>query len=278
MKKLLIIISIAVCVITGRAEDIVRPVLSSWMLTTGPAHRADTYLSPLHYRGWNIGVGYERFQATGFAPDRWVRALDIDVNVDRRLNPVRNSELWGAGLSGRWALMRRYSIRPDVDLGIGGATSLDVGALYMSRNGNNPVAANASWTIDLSAYAVWRFNIGRLPVVALYRATLPVVGAFFSPDYGQLYYEIYLGDSGGVVRPAYWGSYFSLDQRLTVDLRLGSTSLRLGYGVNIRSTKADDIISRRINHVAVIGVAGEWMSLSPGNKLDPEVRVISAIY
>lgn len=278
MKRFGLFLVLFYVILTARGEDVERPVLSSWMLEVGSAHRADTYLSPLHYTGWSAGVGYERFQATGFSPEKWVRALNVGVEIDRSLSPGMNSALWGAGISGRWALMRRFKVRPDVDFGIGGATSLDAGALYMSRNGNNPVAAKAAWTADIAGYAVWRFKLAGVPAVALYRADLPVAGAFFAPDYGQLYYEIYLGDSHGIVSPAVWGKYFALDQRLSVDLRFGATALRLGYGLDIRSTKANDIVSRRINHVAVIGLSGEWLSLSPTRKPGPDTRIVSAIY
>lgn len=258
--------------------DVLRPVTSAWTIAAGSAHRCDTYLTPLHYTGWNVAVGYERFQATGFAPDTWVRALDSNVSVDRTLNPVRNSQLWGANIKGRWAAMHRWNITSALTLGIGPSTTLNAGALYMSRNGNNPVAANVSWTVDASAYAVYRLTIGRLPVVAMYRATLPVTGAFFTPDYGQLYYELYLGDSKGVVSAAWWGNYFALDQRITADLRLGATALRLGYGVDIMSTDVHHTVTRRITHCAILGVSGEWISLSPTHKIDETARIISAIY
>lgn len=285
LKRLIFAFIATTAVFAGRGASydsdsvtVVRPVTSAFMLEGGSAHRADTYLSPIRYSGWRAAFGYERFQAMRFDPQRWVMALNIDVNIDATQNRARNSTMWGGEIAGCWAMMRRFSLRPDFTVGVGGATTLRVGALYLSRNGNNPVAAAASWTLDASAYATYRFKLGRVPVVAMYRATLPVVGAFFAPEYGQLYYEIYMGDSAGVVSCAHWGSYFALDQRLSIDLRFGSTSLRLGYGFDVRSTKVNDIVTRCVTHTAVVGVAGEWMSLAPSHRIDTETRIISAIY
>lgn len=262
----------------GDTAMVIRPVTSAFMVKAGSAHRADTYLSPIRYAGWQAAFGYERFQAMKFDPACWVMALNIDVSIDGTQNRVRNATMWGAELSGRWSMMRRFDLTPDLTVGVGGATTLRLGALYLQRNGNNPVAANCSWTVDASVYATYKFSVGRLPVVAMYRADLPLVGAFFAPEYGQLYYEIYMGDRHGIVHAAYPGRYFALDQRLSVDLRLGATSLRLGYGVDVRSTKVNDLVTRCVTHTAILGVVGEWMSLAPSRRIDPTARIISAIY
>ena len=260
------------------STTILRPVTSTFMLKAGSSHRADTYLTPLKYDGWNAGFEYERFQAPRFSPDRWVMALNIGVDVDRTMNMVRNATMWGASLEGRWALWRRWNPVPRLTVGAGGSTTLNVGALYQARNGNNPVAAQASWTVDLSAMASWRFKIGKIQAVALYRASLPFIGAFFAPDYGQLYYEMYLGDTSGLVSAACWGRYFRFDQRLTVDLRLGGTTLRLGYSFEGGSTKVHSIVTQRVDHLAVIGVGGEWISLGSKKVTASDVRLIQTLY
>lgn len=261
MRKIYLVILAVLCCIPGKAagrDDMPNTVSNSFMLNVGAARRADTYLTPLHYRGWASQLAYEHINAAVRHPFLWV--LNADVEIDRTLNNVRNSAMLGAQFQARWAMMNRWRIARPFEVGVGGATTLDAGALYLSRNGNNPVAANASWTLDLSAYATARFCFGRVKAVAFYRATLPVVGAMFTPDYGQLYYEIYLGDRHSIFGPAFWGRYFRLDQRLTVDLKVGPKWLRVGYGVDIMSSKVNDIVSRRINHVFVLGLTTDWIS------------------
>ena len=77
---------------------------------------------------------------------------------------------------------------------------------------------------------------------------------------------------------AWWGNYFALDHRLTADLHFGNTSLRIGYSGQLLSTKASDITSRMLRHCAVIGVSGEWLSVSPSKKIPSKARMIHALY
>lgn len=108
---------------------------------------------------------------------------------------------------------------------------------------------------------------------------MPVTGIFFSPQYGELYYEIYLGNHKGLVRGAWPGNFFRLNNLLTADFRLGSTIIRAGYRCGITSTKASHIVTRRIEHTAVIGIASEWISLSADRRGPSEKsKIISALY
>lgn len=279
--RLSLVILLLLTVFVGRAEDaICRPVTAAYTLEAGSAHLNDTYLTPLKYTGQNYALGYERMQAMKFSPEKWVMQLGGRLNFGRTLNPARNATMYDLSLELSWGMMRRWDISALSGLRLygGGMTSLDVGALYLSRNGNNPVSAKAVWTVGLTGAAVYNFSISRLPICLRYQPTLPVTGVFFSPDYGELYYEIYLGNHNGLAHMAHWGNYFRLDNLLTADLRLGSTNLRLGYRNDILSTKVNNIVSRRITHTFIIGVSGEWLSLPRSGALSPKAKIISALY
>ena len=105
-----------------------------------------------------------------------------------------------------------------------------------------------------------------------------MTGAFFSPDYGELYYEIYLGNRDNLAHAAWFGNYFRLNNLLTADLRLGSTNLRLGYRGDILSTKENNIVTRRITHTLIIGVSGEWLSLPRSGRISSNAKIISSVY
>lgn len=279
--RLSLVILLLLTVFAGRAEDaICRPVTAAYTLEAGSAHLNDTYLTPLKYTGQNYALGYERMQAMKFSPEKWVMQLGGRLNFGRTLNPARNATMYDLSLELSWGMMHRWDIYALSGLRLygGGMTSLDVGALYLSRNGNNPVSAKAAWTVGLTGAAVYNFSISRLPICLRYQPTLPVTGVFFSPDYGELYYEIYLGNHKGLAHMAHWGNYFRLDNLLTADLRLGSTNLRLGYRNDILSTKVNNIVSQRITHTFIIGVSGEWMSLPRSGVLSPKAKIISALY
>lgn len=258
--------------------NVLRPVLSAYTLHAGSAHVAETYLSSLRYSGQAFGFGYERMQAMKFCPDRWVMDLRLGLEGTHTLNPARNAALWGADIEAGWAMMRRFRPAPAWSLFVGGSTDIDAGLSYSERNSNNPVAARASWTVSVMAAAAWNGTVGRLPVCLRLQSRMPITGVFFAPEYGELYYEIYLGNHHGLVRGAWPGNYFRLDNMLSADLRFGGTILRLGYRLDVHSSKASHIVTRRISHCAVVGLASEWVSLSARRSNIMEARIISALY
>ncbi len=253
-------------VVSEDSIQVLRPVFAAYTVEAGSAHLADTYLTPLKYSGWHAGLDYNRYQAMKFSPDKWAMQLHANLSVDRTDNPSGNATMWSAMLSLEWGMMRRWrpvAALPSLTLALGGSTGVQAGCLYNDRNGNNPASAKGAWTLNVTGYAAYDVNIGRLPVTFMYQPTLPVTGVFFAPDYGELYYEIYLGNRKGLVHGAWWGNYFRLDNLLTADLHLGSTSLRVGYKCNLFSSKVNHTVTHIYNHALVIGVSGEWLSYDP---------------
>lgn len=263
----------------GRDEVAVeRPVVSAYTLELGSAHIAQTYLSPLRYSGIAMALSYERMQAMRFDPEHWVMRLSGRLDgAHTRNNPARNASMWNIGLNIGWGMSRRWNIDRWSIYG-GGYTAIEGGMLYVPRNGNNPVAAKASWTVGATAAAVFHTSLWNKRLTLRYLAEMPLTGVFFSPEYGELYFEIYLGNHNGLVRGAWPGNFFRLNNLLTADMALGRTILRLGYRCNVSSTKTHDIVSRHIEHMAVVGLASEWISLSPSRKPDADAKYISALY
>lgn len=255
-----------------------RPVISAYTLEMGGAQLTDTYLSPLRYSGWSASLQYERLQAMKFSPEQWIMQLRAGLTIDGTENPAKNASMWNATLRLEWGMMHRWQLPYRLTIALGGSTGIDIGCLYSSRNGNNPASTKASWTANLTAMASCQLKIGKLPITLRYQPTIPIAGIFFSPDYGELYYEIYLGDDSGLIHPAWWGNYFRMENLLTADLHFGNTSLRLGYRGNILSTEVNNINTRISTNSFVLGISGEWISLSPGKGISPTVRTISALY
>ncbi len=283
MNRILMYLAMSLVAIGNnlRADDNVetlRPVTAAYTVELGSSHLTDTYLSPIKYDGWHAAFNYERRQAMRFDPEHWTMRLEARVGVDCGDNIARNATMWNLDVSFRWGMMRRWKVADGLTLAAGGSTGINGGCLYNARNGNNPVSAKAAWTVNLTGYAAYNMRLWRLPVTLCYQPTLPVTGAFFSPDYGELYYEIYLGNHSGLAHCAWWGNYFRLDNQLTADIHFGATSLRVGYRCDILSTKANEITTNVITHSAVIGVSGEWMSYNPSKGLSDKARIISALF
>lgn len=260
------------------STEVVRPVFAAYTVESGSARLADTYLTPLKYDGWHAAFDYQRYQAMSFAPDDWTMRLHLGLSLDKTDNPARNATMWGLMLSADWGMMRKF--RPfaaDLTLAVGASTGIEAGCLYNARNGNNPASAKGAWTVNLTGFASYRAKIGRLPVTVTYQPTLPVAGVFFAPDYGELYYEIYLGDHSGLVHGAWWGNYFKLDNSLAADLHFGATNLRVGYHGGIFSSKVNHVVTHIYTHAFSIGVSGEWLSVNPRKRPAPKRRLVNPL-
>lgn len=255
-----------------------RPVTSIYSIEAGGAHLADTYLTPLIYGGYSLALGYERWQAMKFDPERWVMRLSVRAEWDDTDSPGGNASMWYAGLDARWAMMRRRQLPFGLTIGAGGATGIAGGCIYNGRNGNNPASAKLSWTVDGAAYIAWNGRLGRLPVTASYMVTLPVTGVFFGPEYGELYYEIWLGNHRNLAHWGHWGNYFAMDNLVAVDLHLGSTSLRVGYRGRVLSTRENHLTTRITTNAFTLGISGEWMSLSPKGTDRSRPEIIHALF
>ncbi len=286
MKHLLSLSLLALTMVsTAVAQDTttdsvapLRPVTSAYTLDLGSSSMADTYLSPITYRGWNVALGYERMQAMRFDPERWVMQLDARLDFARGRNRADNATTWMVDYDMRWGMMRRWRLPHQLTLAVGGSTGIDVGCIYNARNSNNPASAKAAWSINLTGMAAWNTHIGRLPVTVRYEPTLPLAGVFFSPEYDELYYEIYLGNHDGLVHFAHPFNRFAMTNYLSADLRLGSTSLRIGYRSTILSSEVNNLTTNVFTHSFVIGISGQWISLPRSGRVSADAATISALY
>ena len=261
----------------GEGTEVMRPVNSSYMLEIGSSHIADTYLSPLKYTGWHTGFNYERMQAMKFSPLRWRQQLLIGAEIDRGENPAKNGNMLYCTLSASWGMMHLWNVAQDVTVAFGGSAGGHVGGIYNSRNGNNPAAAKADVTLNATAYATWHLTLGRMPVMLRWQTSIPLTGVFFSPEYDELYYEIYLGNRHGLVHGAWSGNYFRWNNLVTADLDFATTRLRVGFRSDILSSEVNHITTRIFSYAFVIGVSGDWFSVSPRKKLPSgDMKVIYA--
>lgn len=264
---------------TDSVSEISRPVYSVFTLGVGSAHMSDTYLSPLKYSGTQGWFSYSRLQAMKFDPERWVMRLGGRIQYKGVENSRGNNIMRYFAIDASWGMLRRFVVSNGFSVGIGGATSIEAGALVNQSNGNNPVSARASWTLDLTGYGSWRGHIGRLPVTCRVDATIPVTGIFFSPEYGELYYEIYLGNHSGLVHPVWWGSYTRFNTHATVSLHFNATTLQIGYMFDTLSTSVNNLITNDVCHSFTLGIATEWIALPINtHNLSCNARIISATY
>ncbi|MEE1365752.1 MAG: DUF3316 domain-containing protein [Muribaculaceae bacterium] len=261
--------------ISADSVQTLRPVTSSYSVEYGAASTLDTYLSPLRYQGSTITLNGSWLKAMRQNPRRLIMAFDASIGLESQLSPARNSRLYDFSLDFSWSMMYRWRPIEHFQVGVGGGAALNIGALYLARNSNNPVSARASVDITANAMASYSLHIGRLPVRLIDRVSIPMVGAFFSPEYGETYYEIYLGNHAGLAHCGWWGNHFRIDNLLAADISLGTVALRVGYHFDFSSGKVHDIVTRHTTHSLVIGLTHDSLNITG---LDKSQNIIPAIY
>lgn len=237
-----------------------RVLTTVYALEAGGEHSFNTYLSPLSHTGSTFALSGQ--WSRPFGAPRW----DMDIKVRARLgllkNPTRNASMNDLGITLSWQANRAFTPLPSLSLKAGAGVLIDAGALYLPRNSNNPVAARAWGGLTLNGSARYDLRLWGKRFGIIDEVSLPTLGVFFSPHYGQSYYEIYLGDTSGLARCGWWGNHFAIDNLVAVEVPVCATRLRLGYRLNIMNSRASDIHSRITTHSFVLGISTDWLNVT----------------
>lgn len=253
-----------------------RPLTAFYGISFGSACDFNTYLSPMRQTGSRFGLEASWSRATGFSPEKFIMDFDARLAMDFCRNRQHTSSMTGIDLTLGWDMLYRLRPLPGLQIGAGAGIEMNAGALYLPRNSNNPVAARLSLGLTLNLRADYSFRIGRLPVTLTDRLSLPSLGVFFSPEYGESYYEIYLGDHNGLVHCGWWGNHFQVSNLLLAQFNVCHIRLGVGYRAECRSSYTDHINTRLVNHNLVIGIATDWINVTRGH--DSSRPLIPAAY
>lgn len=231
-----------------------RPIIGSYRFEIGTKSAYSTYLSPFTYRGTNYSLSGFWTKVLPQNPEHLAMHFEGRLNLGDFLNPARSAREIDLHAAVQWGLMWQKRFQRDWMVGVGGTVGVYGGMLYLPRNGNNPVAAQFATGIGVQGYASRVWKIGRLPILFSDRVTLPLLGGFFSPEYGESYYEIYLGNRKGLAHFAWPGNRFGIDNLFCVTLDFGTTAMEVGYRISFQNEKANHLTTRTFNNAFVIGV------------------------
>lgn len=231
-----------------------RPVTGIYSLMFGRTSVQATYLSPLKYTGPQLAFTGSWSKALPFNPENAVMEFDGTASFCNLLNPAKTARMVGLNAEVSWDMAWRKRLPCNFQVTAGGGLNLHGGAYYLLRNSNNPVQAMANLSLMLTASASYHFNLGRLPVLVSDRVKLPSLGVFFCPEYGETYYEIYLGNHSGLAHAGWWGNNFRIENTLSVILDFGRTAMEIGYRVNAYNQWANHLNTRIVTNSFVIGI------------------------
>lgn len=253
------------------AEELPRPVTSVYSFEIGSAKTLATYLSPLTYSGSSFAFTGNWSKAMPFSPENALMNFHGAVNFMSMLNPAQTARMLGIQAEFQWGMDWRKRLPYNLQITVGGLVEGSGGTLYLPRNGNNPANVLAYVGILASTSISYHINIGRLPILLQDNVKLPTLGAFFCPEYGETYYEIYLGNHKGLAHCGWWGNRFGISNLLTATLDFGRTALQIGYRYSFQSEWANHLSTRITRHAFVIGVIPQGIGLKKRAKANYSV-------
>lgn len=249
-----------------QAEEFERPVIGSYRIEIGSRSDYCSYLSPFSYKGTNFALSGFWTKVLPVHPTHLAMHFEGRVNMADLLNPAKTAREIDIHAQVQWGIEWQKRLGHDWLVEAGGAAGVYGGVIYLPRNGNNPASAQFAAGISACGYASKLFYIKKLPVLVSDRLNIPLFSGFFCQDYGESYYEIYLGNHRGLAHFGWPGNRFGIDNLLAVTLDLGRTALEIGYRFSMQDQYANHLTTRVYNNAFVIGVIPGGLGIKSGKK------------
>lgn len=254
-------------------KELQRPVIGSYRLEIGRRSAYSSYLSPFSYKGTDFALSGFWTKVLPQNPEHLAMHFEGRVNYGSLLNPAGSARELDVHANFQWGMIWQKRFEDHWMVGVGGSAGFYGGLLYLMRNSNNPVSAQFAVGVAANAYASRLFFIKSLPVLVSDRLNLPLMGGFFCQQYGEPFYEIYLGNRSGLAHFGWPGNRFGVDNLLSVSLDFGRTAMEVGYRFSFQNEHANNLTTRFFNHAFVIGVIPGGLGIKSDKK-----KVITPLY
>lgn len=231
-----------------------RYVTRATMYGIGYTNVFDTYLSPQEYKGIDFRISRETMRMTKLLDGNVSVQNFFQANIGYTHNHAENNNTFNGLVNWNYGLHYQFRITENFKLLAGALADINGGFVYNLRNTNNPASARAFINLDASAMAIWHAKIKNYPLTFHYQVNVPVVGAMFSPHYGQSYYEIFtLGNSDGVIQFTSLHNQPSVRQMLSIDFPVRYAKLRFSYMADLQQSDVNNIKTHTYSHVFMVG-------------------------
>nr|WP_221657458.1 DUF3316 domain-containing protein [Bacteroides salyersiae] len=236
------------------AQQANRYVTRATMYGIGYTNVFDTYLSPQEYKGIDFRISRETMRMTKLLDGNVSVQNFFQANIGYTHNRAENNNTFNGLVNWNYGLHYQFRITENFKLLAGALADINGGFVYNLRNTNNPASARAFINLDASAMAIWHAKIKNYPLTFRYQVNVPVVGAMFSPHYGQSYYEIFtLGNSDGVIQFTSLHNQPSVRQMLSIDFPVRYAKLRFSYMADLQQSDVNNIKTHTYSHVFMVG-------------------------
>lgn len=272
MKRIIFLLYACLSVLVLRAQEdslrATRYVMRSVLYGAGVSNVLDTYLSPLEYKGPEVRILRENMRMTRLMNGSVSAQNLLQAHVSYTHNPSQTGYMYAGLLNWSYALHYQFRLNEQLKLLAGPTIDLNGGFVYNTRNSNNPAQAKAYGSLGISGMAIYKFHIGNYPLVVRYQANLPLLGAMFSPEFGQSYYEMFsLGHKGKNVLFTSLHNSPSLRQMVTLDFPIRKVTMRVSYVCDLQQAKVNHLKYHTYSHDFMIGFVKNFYLLKGKNRI-----------
>lgn len=239
----------------------------STLFGVGSSRLLDTYLSPIEYTGPSFHILRESLRKTHWLDGRVTTQSVLQGDFFFTQNPMQTGSEMGGNIDYSQGWHYNWEIGQGLRLMLGGVGNASLGCIYNSRNSNNLAQAKAGINIGASVMAIYQFKFKKTPFTARYQMNMPLIGAAFTPNYGQSYYEIFSqGNYDRNIRFVYPGNAPSFRQLLSFDFQVFSFTLRVGYLCDIRQSQLNNLKYHSYSHVFMLGYVKHFCFIKRNEK------------
>lgn len=272
MKRIIFLLYACLSVLMLHAQEdslrATRYVMRSVLYGAGVSNVLDTYLSPLEYKGPEVRILRENMRMTRLMNGNVSAQNLLQAHVSYTHNPSKTGYMYAGLLNWSYTLHYQFRLSERLKLLAGPTIDLNGGFVYNTRNSNNPAQAKAYGSLGISGMAIYKFRIGNYPLVARYQANLPLLGAIFSPEFGQSYYEMFsLGHKGKNVLFTSLHNSPSLRQMVTLDFPIRKVTMRVAYVCDLQQAKVNHLKYHTYSHDFMIGFVKNFYLLKGKNRI-----------
>ncbi len=239
------------------AIPIKKSVNQSTLFGLGSMLITDTYLSPLEYSGTSLSLLHERLNSSCLLHNKLLFQQQFFLQASSTNNPIGNAKSYFGNidynLNSFYPILKSNSFKVFGGLGV----DLSLGGIYNIRNSNNPAQLKTSVNLNATILAFYQWKL----LTLRWQVTSPFLGAFFSPEYGHSYYEIFvLGNNQGTIHFGSPTNQIGLKNYISADYPIGNLTMRLGYLKNYYRTNVNNLITSISSHQFVIGLVFESLN------------------
>ena len=215
----------------------------------GGNYLLDTYLSPLAYRGWQLGISNEWWQPfrqdtrlgqTGCLAN-WAHVGRVEGYGFRTINSARSNGIAGINVHGGWGAFYCWMWQERrLKVFLGPYLEAGLTARYINTNVNKPVSLDVAADVMAMSGISWSFYGRKTSYRLYYQIRTNLIGVDYMPHYWQSYYEISEGVPGVARCSGHW-NHHTIKHEAGIDMQFVNSTWRIGIGHDYTNYHSDNL-------------------------------------